>query len=261
MTMTDGQALKVLKWVEDEERAKPPIRARVVKKSDQKLVALFDVLGISDSVNDARNEDEEEKIFKTLLQIQAYVRNECDGFDAGKLDYLQIGDGFVIVAALRQINQVCRILSSIQWQALIECKMLVRGALTAGRVQGSRANGFFVGPAVIEAVRFERDNAVYPRIIFVNEIEKLVPHNSIKFNYIVEDEDKIRYLDYINYSFDIGGHSPASLDQLLTNYGIKETLKRWYETTIVSSKSENKKIAQKYGWLITKFGHHGVNII
>jgi hypothetical protein len=48
---------------------------------------------------------------------------------------------------------------------------------------------------------------------------------------------------------------------LLTTQGVKNILKNEYTKLMGDKKSENKKIAQKYGWLISKFSDHGIKII
>jgi hypothetical protein len=137
----------------------------------------------------------------------------------------------------------------------------MRGALTAGRVSVSQDDRLFVGPAIIDAYKFERENAIYPRIIFVNEIENYIAKTQINYTYIAVDQDKVKYLDFIKFNFDKEGLSKKTLDNLLTTQGIKGILKSKYATLMVDHKSENNKIAQKYGWLISKFADHGINVI
>lgn len=258
--MGETQKTKITEWIEEAEKIEVPTEALPRRTYDEKLVAFIDILGMSDLVSDTS--DNAEEILTMMSEIQTHVKTECDELIAKhKLDYIQLGDGFVIVTDLRQINRLCRILSSIQWRTLIYSKMLLRGALTAGRVKGSTADGFFIGPAIIEAYKLERENAIFPRIIYMNEIENYISKRLIKFNCIEEDQDKIKYLDFIKYNLDNEKLSKRALDHLLTTQGIKNILKNEYERLMGDKKSETKKIAQKYGWLISKFAYHGIKII
>lgn len=256
--MGDIEKPIILEWIEEAEKIKVPAEARP-RAYDDKLVAFIDILGLTDL---AKEEELAEIVLTIMSQIQTYVRTECSALvNDHKLDYIQIGDGFVIVTGLRQINRLCAILSTIQWRSLFGSRVLLRGAITAGRVQGSTAEGFFIGPAIIEAYKLERDNAIYPRIIYMNEIENYVSKKLITFGYITEDQDKIRYLDFIKHNYDTKKLSLKNLDHLLTTQGVKNVLKTEYERLIGDGNSDNKKIAQKYGWLISKFAYHGINII
>jgi len=258
--MGETQRPRIDEWIEQAERIEVPTKAVPRRTYDERLVAFIDILGMTDLVQDKTHDAEE--IFAIMAGIQKFVGIECDELVANqKLDYIQIGDGFVIVTELGLINRLCKILSTVQWHALIYSKMLIRGALTAGRVSVSPDDRLFIGPAIIDAYKFERGNAIYPRIIFLNEIKDYVSEKSIKFKYIVEDQDKIKYLDFIKYSLDEEKLSEKTLDQLLTTRGIKSMLKTKYEMFMLDNKSDKKKIAQKYGWLISKFAYHGIKVI
>jgi hypothetical protein len=257
--MDETKKPKVIKWIEEAEEIKVPTRAAPRRTYDEKLVAYIDILGMSDLVSDTS--DNAEEILTMMAEIQTYVKTECGELVAKhKLDYIQIGDGFVIVTDLRQINRLCRILANIQWRTLVYSKMLLRGAITAGRVKGSTDEGFFIGPAIIEAYKLERENAIFPRIIYMNEIENYVSRRLIRFNCIAEDQDKIRYLDFIKHSFENERLSKKTLDHLLTTQGIKRKLKNECKRLMDHKESQNKKIAQKYGWLISKFASYGIRM-
>lgn len=246
------------KWIEETDKIIVPTTIRQRRTYDEKLVAFIDILGMADLMKD--NKLDAEEILTILGEIQKCVETECAKLIAAqKLDLLHIGDGFIIVTGLRQINRLCEILSTVQWRTLVYSRMLIRGALTAGRV---RVEGrLFIGPAIIDAYKFERENAIYPRIIFLNEIEKHVSKKLIKFNYIEEDQDKVKYLNFIKHNFELGKLSKKTLDHLLTTEGVKKILKNEYNNLKDDNNSENKKIAQKYGWLISKFAYHGIRII
>ena len=248
----------VYKWIEEREKIKVPTRITRRREYNEKLVAFIDILGMTALMKDKKHDAEE--ILMILSEIQKIVENECAKLiKSQKLDLLHIGDGFFIVTNLRQINSLCEILSNVQWRTLIYFGKLIRGALTVGKV---RVEGrLFIGPAIIDAYKFERVNAIYPRIIFLNEVEKHISKESIKFGYIEEDQDKVKYLNFIKHNFEFRKMSGKILDQLLTTEGVKQTLNEEYTRLMDTSGSENKKIAQKYGWLISKFAYYGIKIL
>jgi len=248
----------VYEWIEEREKIKVPTKITRRREYNEKLVAFIDILGMTDLMKVKKHDAEE--ILTILGEIQKIVENECAKLiKSQELDLLHIGDGFLIVTNLRQINRLCEILSNVQWRTLIYSGMLIRGALTVGsvRVEGR----LFIGPAIIDAFKFERENAIYPRIIFLNEVEKRISKDLIKFGYIEEDQDKVKYLNFIKHNFKLRKMSEKILDQLLTTEGVKQTLNKEYTRLMDNSESENKKIAQKYGWLISKFAYHGIKIL
>lgn len=79
----------------------------------------------------------------------------------------------------------------------------------------------------------------------------------MSFKYIIEDQDKIKYLDFIKYNKDSERLTVDKLKQLLTEKQVIRTLKESYEEKICKDKS----VAQKYGWLISKLAVHNIKII
>jgi len=256
--MNETPKPKIHEWIEETERLEVPTKAPPPREYDVKLVAFIDILGVSDL---AKDDNRAEEVLTIMSQVRTYVAAGCHELVLkGELDYIQIGDGFVIVAGLRQINRLCNILSSIQWRTLIESRTLLRGVITAGRVQGSMTEGFFIGPAVINAYKLERDNAIFPRIIYMDEIENYLSKKSIKFGHIIEDQDRIKYLDFIGHNRDSKKLSAKTLDHLLTTQGIRKKLETEYQQFVVDNDAENIKKAQKCGWMISKFADCGVRL-
>ena len=245
---------QIKEWIAGpEEREIPP----PALPYDEKLVAFIDILGVTDKV--AVGGDDALQIVTIMKQVRTYVESECNTlFKEDRLISLQIGDGFVIVADTDCINEICKILSVVQWRVLIYSQMLLRGALTAGKVAVGENGEYFIGPAVIKALELESQNAIFPRIIYENKkIEKYINKEDFEFKYIVEDQDKIKYIDYIQYNLDTEQLTGEKLEQLLTEQEVNKMLKEAYEKTMC----KNRRVAQKYGWLISKLAIHGIKII
>lgn len=234
------------------ERIPPP-----VLPYEEQLVAFIDILGMRDKVNEEGGYDAA-KVVALIKQIRTYVETECSSLaKAGRLRYLQIGDGFFIISNIDCINEICRILSLVQWHVLVDSLMLLRGVLTAGKVIVEE-DKCFIGPAINEAIELEGRNAIFPRIIYENKrIEKYVNREDMTFQHVREDQDKIKYLDFIRYNIDTEQLTMEELKQLLVKKEVNKALEEAYRKTIC----KDKYTAQKYGWLISKLADYGIKII
>ncbi len=244
---------KIKAWIAGPEEEGPS----PVLPYDEQLVAFIDILGVKDKVRKEAVYDAAE-VVAVMKQIRTYVETECSPLaKAGRLRSLQIGDGFFIISDIDCINEICEILSTVQWHVLVHSLMLLRGVLTAGKVAVEEER-CFIGPAIIDALELERRNAIYPRIIYEDKsIERHVNRKDVKFRHIREDQDKIKYLDFIQYNMDTEQFTGETLGQLLTEKEVTRTLEEVYKNKI----SEDRDTAQKYGWLITKLAEHGIEII
>jgi hypothetical protein len=232
-----------------------PGKIEIPKKPyDVKLVAWFDVLGMSNEILTSSNADD---ILSQMGKLKNYVENSCEVlFKERKLNFIQLNDGFIIVAELDCINELCEILCQIQWKVLIDSKKLLRGALTAGMVTMSEDSKLILGPAFIKALRMETTNAIFPRILFANEIVDYIDKNNITQKYINKDADHFQYLNYLQWAIDKYKYSNKLFDNVLTKYGIKALITSSYQEFL----TKDKKIAQKYGWLISKLKDHDINL-
>jgi len=252
--IVDSEKLKVLDWIKEAEKISIPPEP-YKKNYDEKLVAWFDILGMRELMHTS---DDADKILSIMGTLQKYVENSCETLVAkDKVDYLQISDGFILIGELDCINEICEVLCKVQWQVLVYLKMLIRGALTAGKVSISDDSRLIVGPAFIDAFVLESENAIFPRILFDNQIFKYVDTDTIEFKYITEDNDKFFYLDFLNYMITSKGYTKKQLDHLFQTQGIEFYIKSNYENFVTN----RKKLAQKYGWLISKLATHNIKII
>ncbi|MFA5375225.1 MAG: hypothetical protein WC455_05650 [Dehalococcoidia bacterium] len=252
-----------------EERAQEWVKAPVDKKDiptpvlpyESKLVAYIDILGVKDKVENSG--DDAAQIVDIMNQIRTYVDSECSELKKEDLlNSLQIGDGFFIMVDFKYVNEICEILAAVQCQILINSHMLLRGALTAGKVAIGDDEEYFIGPAIIDAITLENQNAIFPRIVFNSmEIEKYVKKRDIKYKYIAEDQDKIKYLDYIKYYIESDKFKIENPEDFLKKNGVDKFLREAYVKHLNSKKREAKREAQKYGWLIYKFDINGIKMV
>ena len=156
---------KVLQWLAEGESlpTKEPHEEPPRKSYDKKIVAWLDLLGIRAKIKDEKTNDAE-SIINIMSQMASYVSSSCDKYMAeGVMSYLQIADGFMLVSDLNYADQVCSIISDIQWKILINLKMLSRGAITAGNVSVANNGSLIIGPAYVDAYAMESENAIYAR--------------------------------------------------------------------------------------------------
>lgn len=228
------------------------------KEYVNKLIAWLDVLGMSKKIIESGESiSGAEVIITDIGKLRNCVENSCkELLMQNKLEYIQLNDGFIIVSELDCINELCKILCEIQWKILIEVKFLARGALTAGQIIISQDLKVIIGPAFIQAYKMEDENAIFPRILFSDEIYRYIEKNNIEFPYIEEDTDHFKYLDFLKYEYDLEDNS-RNFDNKLKVHGIKKILKKYYSDNI----NKDKSISQKYGWIINKLRMLGIKII
>lgn len=246
--------LPIDKWIKEAEKLGTEEAVEPEKKRySDKLVAWLDILGMRNKI---RSSDDPEEVFNIMESLLGYVQNLCDNLSAeGRLNYLQISDGFIISAELSCINEVLEILCRIQWQVLVYTKMLLRGALTVGKISMTEDARLILGPAFIDAFSLESENAIYPRIILATQVHSLLAGEENKRTYIRSDIDGISYLDFIHFIIKTERKSLKEVKHLLETQGVLLRLKTEYEANGTS----NIRVAQKLGWVISLLNDHKIS--
>jgi hypothetical protein len=245
-------------WFKDESSFSIPEKPDVPKKEyEEKLLAWIDVLGMSKKIMRSGDIDAgADDIITDIGKLKNCVENSCSNLRRENLlDYIQLNDGFVIVSELGCINELCEILCEIQWKILVEIKLPVRGALTAGQVAISSDPKVIIGPAFIAAHSMEEKVAIFPRILFSDEIYKAINREKMDFVYIAEDADNLKYLDFLKYEMELAGNL-KNFDNKLKVFGIKQLVKENYYNNIYT----DKNLAQKYGWIINKLSSFKISV-
>jgi len=237
-------------WFKDEDSFVSPLEIEIPKREyKNKLIAWFDVLGMSKKIKESGKSDSgAEDILTNIGKLRNCVENSCKILlRQSKLEFIQLNDGFVIVSELDCTDELCRILCEIQWKVLVEIKLPIRGALTAGQIIISTDPKVIIGPAFINAYIMEDENAIFPRILFSDEIYQYIDKENINFPYIAKDADNLEYLDFLKYELELEDDF-RNFDNKLKVFGIKQLVKSTYSDNI----RHNVKVAQKYGWIIDK---------
>lgn len=237
---------KILDWLSEEIPKAPTSQVEEPprKTYDTKLVAWLDILGIRVKIKDEKNDAQ--SIISIMSELESYVRSACDDYvKAGVMTYLQIADGFMIVADIDTANELCACLADIQWKILLNLKMLSRGAITAGSVSVVNEGSLIIGPAYVDAYVLESENAIFPRVI-IPEIFFQATKDVLKFKHIKTDTDHVNYIDYISYIIEKNRIDSMRLNYILTQEGVCEMINEQYNS---AAKKPNFSILQKYGWM------------
>lgn len=249
---------KILQWLsEDDSFLSEASQEEPARKSyDKKIVGWLDMLGIRAKIKDEKNNDAE-SIIGVMSTMASYVSSSCDKYVAeGVMSYLQIADGFMLVADLNYADQVCSIMADIQWKILINLQMLSRGAITAGNVSVANNGSLIIGPAYVDAYAMESENAIYARTI-ISEAFLFETKEYLSFKYIKEDADKTNYIDYIHYIMDKQTIDSKRMHKILIEQGICKELKKSYD----SKNTPIINIRQKYGWTISLLSRNKINVL
>ncbi len=249
---------KVLQWLAEGESlpTKEPHEEPPRKSYDKKIVAWLDMLGIRAKIKDEKTNDAE-SIINIMSQMASYVSSSCDKYMAeGVMSYLQIADGFMLVSDLNYADQVCSIISDIQWKILINLKMLSRGAITAGNVSVANNGSLIIGPAYVDAYAMESENAIYARTI-VSDAFLTETKDYLSFEFIKEDFDRTCYIDYIHYIMDKQSFDSKRMHKILVEQGICKELKKSYDP----KNTPKINIRQKYGWTMSLLSRNKIEII
>jgi hypothetical protein len=220
------------------------------RQYDEKIVAWIDVLGMRKRIRNFKEYDAE-KILTVMERFQNYIRNSCEDIEGIK--YIQISDGFILVTEFEYLKELCEILCEIQWKILINDNMILRGALTSGKIRITNDDpSLIVGPALVEAFEMESENAIFPRIIISHDL-----YQSSNFNFILEDSDHFYYLDFLDYVIKTENFNNKKLLHVLRTYNVIKFIKDEYNDNII----KNKRVAQKYGWLIAKLSSKQIKVL
>jgi len=128
------------------------------------LVAAFDVLGFKSMMNDWANIQTLSGRVSSLISLANLLAQEpsrfnIDGIQSrASIQVAQASDTFVIYCPYKSSADICQFLWNIQqilFHAIRE-RFPLRGAITIGSVAASPVEHLFLGPAVIEALEYER---------------------------------------------------------------------------------------------------------
>lgn len=222
------------------------------KAYTKKAVAWIDILGIREMIKDETHNTAED-VITTMHTLYSFVKQACGHYEEQmQMNFLQIADGFMIAASLDCINELCEAIATIQWRVFTELQKLARGAITIGNVSVADEGTIIIGPAYVDAYALESENAYFARTVVSNDFV-VESKDYLRFGFIAEDSDKIKYIDYVGYALQKEGKTPEQMKRALVENGCIDFVEEGFRKPKVS-------IKQKYGWTIALLQRHNIHI-
>jgi len=182
---------------------------------NERVLAYIDLIGFSAAINETikENEEDEDKIkniFNILDDINELYKPSLTLISSKTVSHFS--DCAAISYLKEERESIFHILSDILFLSygILQKGLLFRGAITCGKLFHTKEKLF--GPAMLCAVKMEKNLAIYPRIILDKETLAIAeehpseysPKNQVKVinKLIVKDFDGLYYLNYfdaINY--------------------------------------------------------------
>lgn len=221
------------------------------------MIAFLDILGITHLIESHRDGNEHEAIekFEKIRTIVTDSTNVVRKTDA--INYVQLSDSFVFVCTPDVVDKLIELLSKVQMRIIVECQLLLRGAITIGDAIEAEEGKYIIGPAFIQAYRLQENDAVYPRIIVDKSVVKVVTKPGSKIaNYLRQDADKEHFIDYVGVMMKTEELSRQDLRTRFQREGVYDDIEDNFSQNY--RKKETHNIWQKYGWTIQYYKQLGV---
>lgn len=258
-------------------------------KQEYSIVVFFDVLGFSNLV---LNELKKAMIISAILsniniQFNKIMQKNIEsdesftfesyrifkGTSVPKMHATTFSDSIILSCPINDenkkivIKEIITMMSEVQL-SLLRGGFLIRGGITIEDICHNEK--FVFGKGVVEAYGLESKKAIFPRIIFSDELIKLIEKdlNSLElpnayedFDLLMEDEkfynqyikkdlDQQNYIDYLGGSFiDFA----KSLCPEYKNDFKKDFLDRIESLISEGKENKNKNVKEKYIWLEKKY--------
>jgi hypothetical protein len=222
------------------------------KAYKKKAVAWIDILGVREMIKDEKKYSAED-VITMMHTLRSFVNQACGHYEEKReMDFRQIADGIIIAASMDYINELCEAIATIQWRVFTELNKLTRGAITIGNVSIEDEGDIIIGPAYIDVYALESENAYFARTVISNDFV-VESKADLQFEFIAEDSDKIKYIDYVGYALQKEGKTSEQMRRTLEENGCIKYVEEGFTNEKVS-------IKQKYGWTIALLQRHNIHI-
>ncbi|MBP9616471.1 hypothetical protein NG754_06295 [Aliarcobacter cryaerophilus] len=249
-----------------------------------KYTAYIDVLGFSNHIENKITNDKEAQSFAQELinNVVNYLEYEKinflnkynlpDELNAIQYDYTWISDTFVITINYNGnctnkhlsgvlISLLSLTISQVYHFFARKYGLLLRGAITSKYT--FLGKNLILGKGIAEAAKLEKEIAIYPRVIFAEDVISddiisyiVLMHNDNNLNIVSKDFDGWYFVNYIASLQDLPpmiGEAKKSMNEIDLNEMAKldkiETIKSYSQIIDNGLKEKNLKIRSKYLWL------------
>ncbi len=231
----------------------------IYEKNEYKtfLIAILDILGIKSLIDEYKNNDEHIAIDK-IQKMRRIVKNVADTMDLKyRIEYLNISDSFVFICDPKIVSELVVMLANIQLYILLECQLLLRGAVTIGDAIMKDGGKYIIGPAYIRAYLLQENDSIYPRIIIDNCVKKEILKDSDLKESVSIDTDKELFLNYIEIFMNNAKRKDSDITAMFRSEGLCKFIKEKYDEFNTDNEEDHNR-KQKYGWTIEYFNRMGV---
>jgi hypothetical protein len=208
---------------------------------EKRIVCYFDILGFGKNVIE---NNLTANIIQKLFNEIGYIINE---YEQEQIQISHFSDSVVI--SIKNISKSATQLKFILdiLIKLLEYKLTARGAMVYGEIIHTKENVY--GPALVMAVKLEKENAIYPRIILDKSLdEEYLPtignarinHRAFfnNFKYVKTDIiDNEFYIDYI-----------SEISKKNVNIIVRENIEELIRIGI-----NDESLYEKYNWIKIKY--------
>lgn len=257
--------------------------------SEIQYTAFIDILGFSNHIKtEITNDYKAEEFYDNLNEVIEYLQHEQqDEFTIENADYLKdikikyswISDTFVIsidymneiekddenIIKGMMIFRLSMIIASIHHFMASKFGLIVRGAISSK--YSCITNNFILGEGVAETSKLEKEIAIYPRVIFgqnviSDEIYEIMTreHRNDDLNFISKDCDGYYFVNYLAVLQNIPpmiGKMFKIPDNKIKENVIKQkinVIEKYQKIVADGFKIPNEKIKAKYTWLNNYLG-------
>ena len=216
-----------------------------------KVVAFIDILGFKKIItSDKYSEDSISFMLRSMKEVYEY--DNYHNSSTIKPFLSVFSDNIFISYNLSEYpeNEIFEDLiqrTSIMQAVLFSHGIFVRGGITKGKMIHNERECF--GPAIVRAVELESKIAIYPRIVFDNnlEIEKILQNS--KFKCVIEESEiGMKYLNFFSF-LNMDRLTPIMDIDTTSFFSIRDILYKKL-SEITDKDSENRP---KIVWMIKKW--------
>lgn len=227
------------------------------KGYSKKLIAFLDVLGITKLIENTHKDGTEHEAINRIETVRTIIEGSTNAIgETGLINYVQLSDSFVFICEPQVLDRLIELLSRVQMRILMECQLLLRGAITIGAAIGDREGKSIIGPAFIQAYRLQENDAVYPRIIVDKSVISAIRDKGEEpLERLRKDSDHEFFIDYVRVVLKAEGWSPQDLRIRFQREGVYRTITKGYDDNY---RIGDHNVWQKYGWTIKYYSESEV---
>ena len=213
-----------------------------------KYVAFIDVMGFKNLV-DRKRIDDLETYFSRITEILEEIKR-----DKATIASLMISDSIILIApdTLEDFTKLLTAIRRIQ-SALLNKKILMRGAVSFGQVFYDQTKNIIVGKGYIRAFQLESE-AKYPRVILDPLIIKKLGADKADFLEQINGNDSYTFEDRMIYEHREFTRLPDDAifidyaNKIIRKHNVTSTMRSVHEM-IIDNLYQEQSLYSKYIWL------------